>query len=346
MEQSLELPVGLKFDPSASRLLEDSFMDQSFGGLSRLSHTFRLEDITTLLGHHDATIPQPRKKPENKISQSDIVQQQEILIEQLNNQLKNYHTRCICLSSSTEELNKLILSDKKSSDLNKLHSKKKSIRGSHGGNGEQSVEESEGWSEPDRSVSLARMSCPSQEDSTVQVLTREKQRLHSLLEESNTRIVQLQKDLESTISQYTIKITEQEGEISVLTKTIKEIKADSRESAAKNQKEIERLEMEKSLLKQEVEKSDSRLLEMTKVMEEEQRQRLELADWQEQQLAAGDAGLEVLGEEEGVGQGAGLELQRCASPDQGIDSDRLSSLEHSQPMSLSKYLMNLSVYVF
>lgn len=334
MEQSLELPVGLKLDPSASRLLEDSFMDQSFGNLSRLSHTFRLEDITTLLGHHDTTLPQPRKKPESKICQSDIVRQQELLIEQLNSQLKNYHTRCICLSSSTEELNKLILSDKRSSDLNKSHSKKKSLRGSQGGNGEQSVEESEGWSEPDRSVSLARMSCPSQEDSTIQIITREKQKLHSLLEDANSHILQLQKDLESSISQYMVKIKEQQGEISFLNKTIKEIKSESCVSAAKNQKDIESLEMEKSVLKQEIEKSESRLLEMTRLMEEEQRQRLQLADWQEQQLSAGDAGLEVLGEEEGEGDAA--ELQRCASPDQGIDSDRLSSLEHSQPMSLSK----------
>lgn len=334
MEQSLELPVGLKLDPSASRLLEDSFMDQSFGGLSRLSHTFRLEDITTLLGHHDTTLPQPRKKPESKHIQSDIVQQQEILIEQLKNQLKNYHTRCICLSSSTEELDKLTLSDKKSSDLIKLH-KKKSIRGSHaGGNGEQSVEESEGWSEPDRSVSLARMSCPSQEDSTtsLELLTREKQRLHSLLDDSKAHILQLQKDLESNISHYMVKIKVQQGEISALTKTIKDIKADSYESATRNQKEVERLEMEKTLLKEEVEKLEIRLSEMTKVMEEEQRQRLELVEWQEQQLAAGDAGLQ---EEEGQG----AQLQRCASPDQGIDSDRLSSLEHPQPMSLSKYFI-------
>ena len=124
LEQSLELPIGLKLDLSASQFLEESHLEPSFNAGKQ---SLKLTDLTKLFGHHmtfnDSTSLEHHSKDQN--SKKDLyieIEERNEEIENLKTQLKFVKERCICRNIEDDSDSKTDVNIRSSSlEYNKMH---------------------------------------------------------------------------------------------------------------------------------------------------------------------------------------------------------------------------------
>lgn len=334
LEQSLELPVGLKLDPSASQYLESSYMDLT---LNNESHLPKLADLTKIFGHHlvlDDSMTCPIKpldykkinKPIENSESNDIEIKMQQEIERLKTQLNSVKESCICRNTDEESDIKIDQKTKSMSyEYNKLLLKKSKLRMSrmnkmnlnttwHGQEVYQiDQSESECWSEPDRSVSLARMGGPldetnvkesiSSEDETctcrkhpytrqlqscsnengfdnynsqIIMLMEEKAGIQKVLEDANEKIFALELTLETNKTQFIVNLKQKHDEINKLNKKLDDTEKALENFASKHKEMIEQLTAEKLDVEEKLKNVENHVLNVEKSLIKEQHHRKSL----------------------------------------------------------------------
>ncbi|XP_077292185.1 phosphodiesterase 4D interacting protein centrosomin isoform X1 [Arctopsyche grandis] len=334
LEQSLELPVGLKLDPSASQYLENSYMDLT---LHNESHSPKLADLTKIFGHHlvlDDSMtchikPLDYKKlnktiENNENNDLEIKMQQEI--ERLRIQLNSVKERCICRNTDDESDTKIDQKTKSMSyEYNKLLLKKSKLRMNkmnkmnlnttwHGQEVYQiDQSESECWSEPDRSVSLARMGGPLEEtnvkesmssedeactcrkhpytrqsqwcsdenifanyNSQITTLMEEKAGIQKVLEDANNKIIDLELIIETNKAQFIVNIKQKHDEINKLNKKLDDTERALENFTSKHREMIEQLAAEKIAVEEKLKSVENHALNLEKSLIKEQQHRKSL----------------------------------------------------------------------
>lgn len=240
LEQSLELPIGLKLDLSATQFLEESHLEPSFNAGKQ---SLKLTDLTKLFGHHmnfnDSTALEYHTKDENsKKDQYIEIEQQNELIENLKAQLKFVKKRCICRSIEDDSDSKTDVNIKSSSLEHNKSVKKSKFKTNKMNKGNLNTtwhgfedfqlnqSESECWSEPDRIVSMARMGGPLEENNILNNVSSDDElidRCKSYSQEpQNIRHTNTYSDECNRISLYTDQIRKLMEEKNLVERTLEE----------------------------------------------------------------------------------------------------------------------------
>ncbi|XP_023954727.1 centrosomin isoform X2 [Bicyclus anynana] len=339
LEQTLALPVGLQLDES---MAEELTMDES--NLD-ISHSMRIEDLTLMFGHHMACGDDNRhslRKPLRHFPQADVISESECWSEPDRNvslaRVGLCHTG-VTIRESMSEANR---------------SRARRSRISYGSRSEDNkpINESE-LKQNEMSVRNEQLE-EEKKDLTLKLdyamqqindLVNENDKLKAVLEtersatvDTNTRLETLKAALMTMES----RLADNEQQIAYNVQLVEKLRAEKQELEATF------METERSLRRAADEatvQASQASLERARAQHDRLRVERELEETREKLSAAMETNsqLEIevtrkLGMEDDkmveLHEGL-LEEDRSTSPDQGIDSDRLSSLEHNDAVNLS-----------
>ncbi|XP_022128081.2 centrosomin isoform X2 [Pieris rapae] len=345
LEQSLALPVGLKLDESMA--LGDMTMDESNLDMSQ---SMRLEDLTLMFGHHMTCNDENRnsRNPTRSYPQADAISESECWSEPD----RNVSLARVGLSQTR------VTERERESESIKHRSRRSRISfGSRSEDGKANVtllERVDDLTQYSQELEEDNKELAKKLDSAMQQivdLEHERDDYRLALETERSRIIEANSTVESlkkTILVLESRINENEQQIAYNNENIEKLRAE------KSDLEVTFLENERSLRRAADEatvQASQAALERARAQHERMRVERELEETREKlssvmeaqsQLEmeltrrAADADNKVVAYYEGHNS----EEDRPTSPDQGIDSDRLSSLEHDavnlSPRSLLK----------
>ncbi|XP_047515587.1 CDK5 regulatory subunit-associated protein 2 isoform X1 [Pieris napi] len=345
LEQSLALPVGLKLDESMA--LGDMTMDESNIDMSQ---SMRLEDLTLMFGHHMTCNDENRnsRNPTRSYPRADAISESECWSEPD----RNVSLARVGLSQSR------VTERERDSESVKHRSRRSRISfGSRSEDGKANVTLLE------RVDDLTQYSQELEEDNKelakkldaameqIVDLEHERDDYRLALETERSKIIESNSSMESlkkTILVLESRINENEQQIAYNDEIIEKLRAE------KSDLEVTFLENERSLRRAADEatvQASQAALERARAQHERLRVERELEETREKLSSVMEAqsqlemeltrrAVEADNKVVAYYEGQNSEEDRPTSPDQGIDSDRLSSLEHDavnlSPRSLLK----------
>ncbi|CAK1549802.1 unnamed protein product [Leptosia nina] len=344
MEQSLALPVGLKLDESVTP--EDLAMDETNFDISQ---SLRLEDLTLMFGHHlncsDDSIACRSRKLQQPFPQADAVSESECWSEPDRN-----------VSLARVGLSQTGAFDKESVSENNRYSRSRRSRISFGSRAEEGRNNNQSIME--QVNDLTKYSQELEEENRelrkkidltlqqIQDVENERDDYKSALDTERSNLMEANSKLESikqTVLILEARINENEKYIQSNNHLIEKLRSE------KEELETTFLESERSLRRAADEatlQASQAALERARAHHEKLRIERELEETRDKLSAALEAHsqlemeltrripLEADNKVVEYYEGGISEEDRPTSPDQGIDSDRLSSLEHD-PHNLS-----------
>lgn len=345
LEQSLALPVGLKLDESMAP--EDFTMDESN---MDISHTLRIEDLTMMFGHHmmcsDDNNRYSIRKPLKPFPQADVMSESECWSEPD----RNVSLARVGLCDTG------VAAPETASEINKFRSRRSRV--SYGSRSEDNknvnetllFEEINQLTKRNEQLGDEINDLKSKLDfamKQINELITEREELKISLASERSSLVEASTNLEvmtNKISWMESKIKDLDGKLSESVQLVEKLRLERQEI------ESTYLETERSLRRAADEatvQASQAALERARAQHDRLRVERELEETREKlastleinsqleiemtRKVAMEANMKVAV----VHEGLPLEDERPTSPDQGIDSDRLSSLEQNDAVSLS-----------
>lgn len=355
LRHSLTLPVGLQLDESMAP--EEFTMDESNLDISQ---TLRIEDLTMMFGHHmtcsDGNNRYSTKKPIKHFPQADIMSESECWSEPDRNVSLARVGLCdtgIAIMESASENNKF---------------RSRRSRVSYGSRSEDNknvndtllFEEISQLTKRNEQLGDEINDLRGKLESTMKLtneLTIERDELKNNLFSERSNLLEANKNIEAmntTISVMESKIKDLEGQLIQSVQLVEKLRSERQEL------ESTYLETERSLRRAADEatvQASQSALERARAQHDRLRVERELEEIREKLVSAleKNSQLEIemtrkVGVEANIKMavvhgGHPLEDDRPTSPDQGIDSDRLSSLEQNDAVSLSPRKFEISYYL-
>lgn len=342
LEQSLALPVGLELDESMAP--QELTMDES--NLD-ISHSMRIEDLTLQFGHHLACGDDSRyslRKPLRRLPQADLVSESECWSEPD----RNVSLARVGLCDTG------VAARECASDANKYRTRRSRV--SYGSRSEDNkpatepalLEQSE-ISARIRQLEEEKIDLTSKLDHATQQINElviENDELKAALDAERSDASDTNKHLETLKSALTaleLRLADREQQIAYNVQLVEKLRAEKQEL------ETAYMETERSLRRAADEatvQASQAALERARAQHDKLRTERELEETREKLAAAMEskAQLEIevarkvaIDDDRKLVELEGLQAEedRSTSPDQGIDSDRLSSLEHNDAVNLS-----------
>lgn len=350
LEQSLALPVGLELDESMAP--EELTMDESNLDISQ---SMRIDDLTLMFGHHlmcsDDSHRYSMRKPIRNIPQADVISESECWSEPD----RNVSLARVGLCDTGVLVPECVSENKYRSRRSKL---------SHGSRSEESKPINENILTEQIDVISKRNQILEEEKKDLREklelaakqlgdLTVENDEMKATLALEQQNAMETNKNLESlkqTVFALDTRIKDNEQQISHNLQLVERLRSE------KHEMESTFLETERSLRRAADEatvQASQAALERARAQHERLRIERELEETREKLANAMEANAQleieitrkVAMEDyddkiDEIYEGVPFEEERPTSPDQGIDSDRLSSLEQNDEINLSprKYL--------
>ncbi|CAH2104787.1 unnamed protein product [Euphydryas editha] len=345
LEQSLALPVGLQLDESMAP--EEFTMDESNLDISQ---SMRMEDLTMMFGHHlvcsDDNTKYSLKKTIKNIPQADVISESECWSEPD----RNVSLARVGLCDTGVAVKECI------SDINRYRSRRSKV--SYGSRSEDCkpsnengiLEQIDGLTKCNQQLEEEKIDLSKKLElamKQIDDLTIEKENVKDALAIEHNNAVEANKNLESmknTLFALEMKVKENEQQIAYNMQMVEKLRAEKQEL------EVTFLETERSLRRAADEatvQASEAALERARAQHErlrierqleETREKLALALESNAQLeieVSRKIAMEAQNNIVEIHEAVQYEEDRPTSPDQGIDSDRLSSLEQNDAVNLS-----------
>ncbi|XP_039764760.1 centrosomin isoform X2 [Pararge aegeria] len=344
LEQSLALPVGLQLDESMAP--EELTMDESNLDISQ---SMRIEDLTLMFGHHlacgDDNTRFLSKKPLRRIPQADVISESECWSEPD----RNVSLARVGLCDTGVAIRECI------SEANRCRTRRSRL--SYGSRSEDNkpINESVLLEQNDISVRNQLLE-EEKKDLTLNLdyamqqikdLVSENDELKAALDTERSNATDTNKHLETlqtALSALKIRLADNEQQIAYNVNLVEKLRTEKQEL------ESTFMETERSLRRAADEatvQASQAALERARAQHDRLRIERELEETREKLSVALEtnsqleievtrrAGMEDDDKIVELREGLPSEEDRSTSPDQGIDSDRLSSLEHNDAVNLS-----------